>query len=308
MRSERSSPDAQVTVRAGLRRRGPRSLRHRRGGGGRRRGGCRDRRRRRPRGPVRPRHGGRGQRRREPRAAGRAARAGRGGRGDGDPRRDGPPHRPAVRDRTGRWMPRPRPVRCCRRSSPAKRARRRSRRSSSGDDRPERAPAGLAPPLRRIAAVLLPASDPGRPERDHEREQRTGPPLRLRALVHVVLAHATSASRADARTDDAFTRVGPRAQRRAPARAPTSCSCTRATSTRPSRAPSLSCWATHASALDAGQEAVVEFDVPAARLAFTSRGGERIVEPGAIRAVGRSLVRRCARRPARSSSPAPFTS
>ena len=34
--------------------------------------------------------------------------------------------------------------------------------------------------------------------------------------------------------------------------------------------------------LDAGQEAVVEFDVPTARLAFTSVGGERIVEPGRI--------------------------
>jgi len=35
--------------------------------------------------------------------------------------------------------------------------------------------------------------------------------------------------------------------------------------------------------LEAGQEAIVAFDVPTARLAFTSRAGERIVEPGVIR-------------------------
>jgi beta-glucosidase-like glycosyl hydrolase len=34
--------------------------------------------------------------------------------------------------------------------------------------------------------------------------------------------------------------------------------------------------------LDAGQEAVVEFDVPTTRLAFTARDGRRIVEPGRV--------------------------
>lgn len=34
--------------------------------------------------------------------------------------------------------------------------------------------------------------------------------------------------------------------------------------------------------LDAGQEAVVEFDVPTTRLAFTARDGRRIVEPGEV--------------------------
>lgn len=34
--------------------------------------------------------------------------------------------------------------------------------------------------------------------------------------------------------------------------------------------------------LDAGQEAVVEFDVPTTRLAFTGRDGRRIVEPGEV--------------------------
>jgi beta-glucosidase len=36
-------------------------------------------------------------------------------------------------------------------------------------------------------------------------------------------------------------------------------------------------------ALGPGEQAVVDFDVPAARLAFTSQSGERIVEPGALR-------------------------
>ena len=35
-------------------------------------------------------------------------------------------------------------------------------------------------------------------------------------------------------------------------------------------------------ALEAGDEATVEFDVPATRLAFTGRAGDRIVEPGTI--------------------------
>ena len=69
----------------------------------------------------------------------------------------------------------------------------------SGEIDPERTPAGLAPPLRRIAAVLLPASDPRRPERDHEREQRTGASLRLRALVHLLLAQPTSSVESHAR-------------------------------------------------------------------------------------------------------------
>jgi beta-glucosidase len=34
--------------------------------------------------------------------------------------------------------------------------------------------------------------------------------------------------------------------------------------------------------LEPGQEAIVDFDVPTTRLAFTGRSGRRIVEPGAV--------------------------
>ena len=160
-----------------------------------------------------------------------------------------------------------------------------------GRDHPERATAGLAPALRRVAAVLVPASDPGRPERDHEREQRTRCGRSASGSRTPRSRTPTSSVDATARTDDAFTvsvRVRNDGSRAGTDVVQLYARDVYASVTRP--VAQLLGYARVA--LDAGQEAVVEFDVPTARLAFTSRGGERIVEPGAIRLWVGAVVRR----------------
>ena len=140
----------------------------------------------------------------------------------------------------------------------------------SGAYRPERAPAGLAAPLGRSAAVLLPAPDPGRPERDHEREQRPRPPVRVRPDLHVLRAQRPQRRPSHAPTEAPSRRRCACATReRVPA--PMSCSSTRATCTPRVTRPVAQLLGYAAGRLEAGQEAIVEFDVPTARLAFTGR-------------------------------------
>ena len=65
-------------------------------------------------------------------------------------------------------------------------------------------------------------------------------------------------------------------------REPTSCSSTRTTCTPASHVRWPSCVGYARVELAPGDEAIVEFDVPSARLAFTDRQFERIVEAGDI--------------------------
>ncbi len=212
---------------------------------------------------------------------GRAARAGRGGRGDRHTGRDGPADRPAVCDRLGTGCRDRARVRCCRPSSPAKRALRRSRRSSRA--RSPRADAcrsrSPAPPDRsrsRICIRSWAARTRSRARAAHRSVPSASGCRTRRSRT------ATSVSEATPATDDAFAvsvRVRNEGSRAGTDVVQLYARDVYASVTRP--VAQLLGYARVS--LEAGQEAVVEFDVPTARLAFTSSAGERIVEPGAIR-------------------------
>ncbi len=151
-----------------------------------------------------------------------------------------------------------------------------------GRDRPQRSSAGLAAPVGGIAAVLLSASDPGRTERDHQREQRPRPAVRLRAVLHLLLALRPHVQ-PHAPTDDAF-QVSVRRVATTESRAGADVVQLYARDVYASVTRPVAQLLGYARVfLEAGQEAVVELRRAEPR-AWRSprRGGERIVEPGTI--------------------------
>ncbi len=139
----------------------------------------------------------------------------------------------------------------------------------------------LAAPLGGRAAVHLPASDPGRPVRDHQRRQQPGAAVRAWADVHDIRALPPARhppSRRRARTSRSAVDVRNTGTRAGVDVVQLYARDVYASVTRP--VAQLVGYARVA--LEAGERVVVQFHVPSARLAFADRRGVRIVEAGDI--------------------------